>query len=175
MLSKNTAARTPTPHGTTFFIYGCVHPALNNYPLLIDSGAGISLIPQRWYESIPDEEKPPLLPTTLNVKTGNKIKINVAGVIDVNLRLHCGDYECKFHVSSDEIHGILGMDFMEKYRVNFQAAEKQLFIGNRPVPTFNQAGARLNQRIVCQETVHAPPNQRFIIPGRVQGYGEVEG
>ena len=78
------------------------------YPLLIDTGAGISLIPKRWFDSIPDDEKPPLLPTTLNVKTGNKIKINVSGVIDVILKLQCGDYPCKFHVSSDEIHGILG-------------------------------------------------------------------
>ena len=82
-----------TPHGTTCFIYGCIHPALNNYPLLIDSGACISLIPKRWFNSIPDEEKPPLLPTILNVKTGNKIKINVAGVIDVKLKLQCGVYE----------------------------------------------------------------------------------
>lgn len=163
-----------TPHGTTCFIYGCIHPALNNYPLLIDSGAGISLIPLRWFDSIPDEEKPPLLPTTLNVKTGNKIKINVAGVIDVKLRLQCGDYDCKFHVSPDEIHGILGMDFMEKYRVDFQAADKKLFIGNRPVAVFNQAGTRLNQRIVSPETVYVPSHQRFIIPGRVQGDGEIE-
>ena len=33
----------------------------------------------------------------------------------------------------------------------------------------------MNQRIMCQETVYAPPYQRFIIPGRVDGYGEIEG
>ena len=134
----------------------------------------MSLIPQRWYNAIPDGEKPPLRRTTLNVKTGNKIKINIAGYIDVKLKLQCGSYDCTFHVSCDEVHGILGMDFMERHRVDFQAAEKKCFIGNRPVPVYNQAGGCLNQRIVCRETVYVPPNQRFIVPGRVAGYGEIE-
>ena len=141
---------------------------------MIDSGAGISLIPQRWYDAIPDNEKPLLRPTTLNVKTGNKIKINVAGYIEVSLKLQCGVYPCNFHVSCDEIHGILGMDFMERHRVNFQAADKKCFIGNRPVPVYNKAGARLNHRIVCTETIYVPPQQRCIVPGKVTGYGEIE-
>ena len=114
------------------------------------------------------------MPTTLNVKTGNKIKIDVAGYIDVKLKLQCGDYDCTFHVSCDEIHGILGMDFTERHRVDFQAAEKKCFIGNRPVPVYNQAGARVNTRVVCRETVYVPPHQRFIVPGRVTGFGEIE-
>ena len=61
------------------------------------------------------------------MRTGNKVRINMAGVIDVVLRLHCGDYPCTFHVSSDEVHGILGMDFMEQHHVDFQAASKKLF------------------------------------------------
>ena len=108
------------------------------------------------------------------MKTGNKIKINIAGYIEVKLKLHCGSYECILHVSSDEVHGILGMDFMERHRVDFQAAEKKCFIGNRPVPVYNQTGAQINTRIVCRETVHIPPFQRCVIPGRVVGYGEVE-
>ena len=155
-------------------MYGRVHPALNNYPLLIDSGAGISLIPKRWFDSIPDEQQPTLRPSTLNVCTGNKIKINVAGVMDSVLRLQCGDYPCQFHVSSDEIHGILGMDFMQRHRVDFSAADKKLFVGNRPVPVYDHMGTCLNHRIVSMETVHAPPHQRFIINGQVEGYGEIE-
>ena len=92
---------------------------MNSYPLLIDSGAGISLIPKRWYDSIPDDEKPPLQPTTLTVRTGNKVRINMAGMIDVSLRLSCGNYPCRFYVSSDEVHGILGMDFMEAHHADF--------------------------------------------------------
>ena len=114
------------------------------------------------------------MPTTLSVKTGNKIKINVAGYIDVKLKLQCGDYDCTFHVSCDEMHGILGMDFMERHRVDFQAAEKKCFIGNRPVPVFNQAGARVNTRVVSRETIYVPPHQCYIVPGRVTGYGEIE-
>ena len=68
----------------------------------------------------------------------------------------------------------LGMDFMEQHKVDFQAAEKKLFIGNRPVTVFNQRGAQLNHRIVSRETVYAPPHQRFIITGRITGLGEIE-
>ena len=168
------ASSTPA-FGTTCFVYGRIHPALNSYPLLIDSGAGISLIPKRWYDSIPDDEKPMLKPTTLTVRTGNKVRINMAGVIDVTLRLSCGNYPCRFHVSSDEVHGIIGMDFMETHQVDFQAAQKKLFIGNRPVTMYSERGHRLNHRIVANETIFVPPSRRFIVPGRVTGVGEVEG
>ena len=109
------------------------------------------------------------------MRTGNKVRINMAGVIDVVLRLHCGDYPCTFHVSSDEVHGILGMDFMEQHHVDFQAASKKLFVGNRPVTVYSERGHRLNHRIVATETTFVPPSHRFIIPGRVTGTGEVEG
>ena len=62
----------------------------------MDSGAGVSLIPKRWYDSIPDDEKPPLKPTTLDVRTGNKVGINMAGVIDMVLRVHCGITPARF-------------------------------------------------------------------------------
>ena len=68
------------------------------------------------------------------------MRINMAGVIDVVLRLQCGNYPCQFHVSSDEVHGILGMDFMEQHHVDFQAASKKLFIGNRPLTLFSERG-----------------------------------
>ena len=165
----------PPACGTTCFVYGRLHPAMNSYPLLIDSGAGISLIPKRWYDSIPDDDKPPLQPTTLTVRTGNKVRINMAGMIDVSLRLSCGNYPCRFYVSSDEVHGILGMDFMEAHHVDFQAARKKLFIGNRPVTLYSERGHRLNHRIVAQETIFVPPSHRFIVPGRLTGVGEVEG
>ena len=35
-------------------------------------------------------------------------------------------------------------------------------------------GTCLNHRIVSAETVYAPPHQRFIIPGQVEGCGEIE-
>ena len=80
-----------TQHGTTRFVYVRVHPAFNTYPLLSDSSAGISLIPKRWYDSIPVEKRPKLKTTTLNVRTDNKVRINVTGVIKTELRLQCGD------------------------------------------------------------------------------------
>ena len=84
--------------------------------------------------------------------------------MDSVLRLQCGDYPCQFHVSPDEIHGILGMDFLERHQVNFSAADnKKLFVGNRPVSVYNHVGTCPNHRIISMETVHAPPHQRFII------------
>ena len=125
---------SPTPpYGTTCFVYGRIHPALNAYPLLIDSGAGISLIPKRWYDSIPDDEKPPLKPTTLTVRTGNKVRINMAGVIDVTLRLQCGNYPCRFHVSSDEVHGILGMDLWKLTVSISRPPERNFSLGTDPL------------------------------------------
>ena len=103
------------------------------------------------------------------------MRINMAGVIDVVLRLQCGNYPCQFHVSSDEVHGILGMDFMEQHHVDFQAASKKLFIGNRPLTLFSERGHRLNHRVVATETIFVPPSRRFIVPGRVTGTGEIEG
>ena len=64
---------------------------------------------------------------------------------------------------------------MEAHHVDFQAAQKNLFIENRPVTLYSERGHRLNHRIVAQETILVPHSHRFIVPDRVTDFGEVEG
>ena len=89
---------------------------MTELPFLVDSGAPVSLIPQSWYDAIPDEDRPPLRPAPLTVRTGGKgVQLTIAGVTYLPITLAGMTYELVVHVSSDETHGIIGTNFMERY------------------------------------------------------------
>ena len=148
---------------------------MTELPFLVDSGASISLVPAAWYQQIPAEVRPPLMPTNLNVFAGgvnNRIRVLGRTTLDLNLQGHV--YKNNFYVSPDEQHGILGMNFMHRWDCHLEPRQRKLVFSNRALKVFDKRGRKLNHRVVMERTVHIRPGERYVVTGVIKGRGPVE-
>ena len=54
---------------------------------LIDSGAGVSILPEELYRQIPEADRPPLVTTDLDIRAGNMTPIDIIGRIHLLVRI----------------------------------------------------------------------------------------
>ena len=148
---------------------------MTELPFLVDSGASISLVPAAWYEQIPAEDRPPLEPTDITVLAGGvNNTIRVLGTAKLPVNLQGGHYPITFHVSPDEQHGILGMNFMHTWDCHLEPRQRKLVFNNCDVKVFDKRGRKLNHRVVCERTVHIRPGERYVVTGVIKGRGPVD-
>ena len=94
---------------------------MTELPFLVDSGASISLVPEAWHNQIAAEDRPPLEPTDINVYAGGvDNQIRVLGRAELQFNLQGEVYTNTFHLSPDEQHGILGMNFMYTWNCHLE-------------------------------------------------------
>ena len=156
-------------------LWASLHDSMQEMSFLVDSGASVSLLPLAWYESMPDEVRPPLRRQHVDVYGGGTDHpIHIVGVITVDLTINGYKYETNFHVASNEEHGILGTCFLARYDGLINFGRKELMLLGRKVPLYNRNGARLSHRVVSERTMHISPGERFVVTGLVRGRGFVD-
>ena len=161
--------------GAAYHVWASLHDSMTELPFLVDSGASISLVPAAWYEQIPAEDRPPLEPTDITVLAGGvNNTIRVLGTAKLPVNLQGGLYPITFHVSPDEQHGILGMNFMHTWDCHLEPRQRKLVFNNCDVKVFDKRGRKLNHRVVCERTVHIRPGERYVVTGVIKGRGPVD-
>ena len=103
----NARASEVRPFGTTFYVYAEVHKELPEVQFIVDTGAGVSLLPQKAYDLIPQEDRPQLEQAERHVYCGNNQGIRIAGIAYMKIRLQSIEYQAAFHVTPDVHKGIL--------------------------------------------------------------------
>ncbi len=98
----------------SFFVWATVHPTVPDVLMLMDTGAGISMLPQTIYDAIPDVDKQPLEPTSLKILAGNNTDIVCKGTAEVRFSFSNMTFVQRFYISAGDTLGILGTDFMTK-------------------------------------------------------------
>ena len=138
---------------------------------LIDSGAGVSILPEELYRQIPEADRPPLVKTDLDIRAGNMTQIDIIGRIHLLVRIQHLDYQCIFHVSRDAVQPILGMDFMQRYRAFLDTGRRKLVFNNRQIKAYDSNGMEIKHRVEMLQTTMIPPNRRFVVQGKIRGRG----
>ena len=164
-----------TPFGTSFYVWAKIHQEVPDMPFLIDTGAGVSLLPERLYYKIPEDDRPPLLYSSIKIYCGNSNRIRVTGVVALTMRIQNVDYKGIFHVSPDEVKGILGTDFLERYDAKVQLRRRCLKLNNKPINVYSQQGIQLNHRVVIDDDTDVPAGARCVLSGRVVGKKNIRG
>ena len=164
-----------TPYGTSFYVWAKIHHEMPDMPFLIDTGAGVSLLPERLYYKIPEEDRPPLFYSSIRIFCGNSNPIRVTGVVALTVRIQNVDYSAIFHVSADEVKGILGTDFLERYDAKVQLKRRCLQLNNKCINIYSQQGLQLNHRVVLDSDIDVPPGGRCVLDGRVVGRRNIRG
>ena len=162
------------PFGTSFYVYAELHPEIPEIQFIIDTGAGISLLPESVYHCLPSSERPPLAATARSVFVGNEQGINITGIVFMKIRLQHIEYQAAFHVSPDVQKGILGNDFLERYDAHLQIAKRKVILNNRSIDIYDSRGVPLHHKIVADKTLFVPPGQRFVIPTRIVGKNDLD-
>ena len=159
----------------SFYVWAKIHPEVREVPFLIDTGAGISLLPYHQYLAIPEDVRPAIQPTGVKVLCGNSTGIAVEGTVTLPVIIHRVEYKCIFHVSHDEIKGILGMNFLVPYRGDVGTGRRKLVLNGKEIDIYSVTGQQLNHRVVMERTIMVPPGRRVVARARIVGKKELDG
>ena len=159
----------------SYYVWARIHPEAIDMPFLVDTGAGISLLPRNQYMAIPECDRPPLEHSGVKVFCGNSSTISIEGKVTLNLILQKVEYSCVFHVSADEVKGILGMNFIQSYGGKVDTGSQALILNNKEIDVYNLQGHRLNHKVVMAHTAAVPPGQRCVVNAKVVGKRDLDG
>ncbi|XP_060076569.1 uncharacterized protein LOC132556193 [Ylistrum balloti] len=134
---------------------------------LVDTGASLSLLSAKFYNSMSEQCRPVLAATkcTVAAARGSDLVLHGKGMFDVQIDSEVIRLELIVAEISTE-GGIHGLDFLRAIDAVIDVKQESLQIRGRHVPLVFQGpfGCR---RISVVETVSLPPCSEMIVPGRV--------
>ena len=91
---------------------------------LIDTGAEVTIISNKLFETIPDKYRPKLLETVVSMKfeVADRGLVDIKGIADITFNTDSHTYRWRVLVAPIEEDGLLGMDFL--FAQNFELSRK---------------------------------------------------
>ena len=104
---------------------------------LLDTGAGISLLPRNVYDSMTSQ--PPLQTSDKAIEGANAAPITCHGKADINIMF--GPFKClqTFYVCENDVSPLLGRDFMRDNDVYTRPAHKAVYKDGKKIPAHDLA------------------------------------
>ena len=93
---------------------------------LLDTGAGISLLPRRIFDAVRKPQKARLKPTDRNIKGANGKSIECFGQAMVKLSIEGHEFKHRFFVCQDSVAVLLGRDFMKDAKISVEPARNRI-------------------------------------------------
>jgi hypothetical protein len=128
---------------------------------LLDTGAGISLLPKQVYDSMTSQ--PALLKTDKKIEGANAAPIACFGKTDIKIQF--GPFTClqTFYVCEDDVTPLLGRDFMRSNDVYTRPAHDAVYKDGKPIATQDLA-SESTQRVACIRTSYFPLITELSLP-----------
>ena len=152
--------------------------------MLIDTGASVSVVSTALWQGIHDTHPGwTLLPTTCQVRTVSGDLGKVRGSLVVEIELNGQYYAHKFIVMDIAEDLILGLDFIQKYDLNWNKKRGSLVLRGQEVQTlrrYSMGDAHVRRLRVAEVTVIPPRTQQIVEvkvcqrgPGNLPDWGMV--
>ena len=156
--TNQSKAPQPKPRDLT------VTATLNNQEikLLVDTGAGISVIDEKFLRELYDDQVPELFTSTsTQVKTVSGEALPILGTVKVRLKVASGDYPCDFHVVTNlSYEAVLGRDFLRANGAVINLKNGTLQLENNSLETSFEDKCPVRVWSTCI----VPPQSEAIIP-----------
>ena len=134
--------------------------------MLLDTGATVSILSFRTYQSLSPDLLPDLGPPDTGIYTANGQPVDVKGKINVPLAIGPQTLEHMFYVADIESEVILGLDFLDSHECTLNVAGQTLVYHGREIPLYlNTRSQPSSCRLMMQETLTVPGYSEMIIPG----------
>ena len=148
-------------------MWGSVHKEVRDVSFLLDSGATVSILAKEVYDEIPQEDRPATVDTDYVLRTSNGSSIKNYGTVKLCVDIQGVITEEEFWVCDTDSTCILGIPFMEKANVVLDIGRQRAFLQNKSIRLHDIRGKPLLSKVVAEHTVHIPPRQEIVVPGKV--------
>ena len=168
--------------GTTFDL--TLHCDINEQPvkLVIDSGAVITVLSKRVYDSIPETSKPKLRSYDSSLQSANGFKIKTYGTAVVKISVNnFPAIEHEVYIADITDDGLLGMNFLKEHQCELSFEVPAIKINGRWLK-LKYSGPQKEKlaRVVLDKDVTVQSGTQRVLPGKVsfvtplQPYGMIE-
>ena len=133
---------------------------------LLDTGAGISLLPKNVYDTMTSQ--PPLQPSDKRITGANDSPIDCYGKADIKIAFH--EFSClqTFYVCEDDVSPLLGRDFMRSNDVYTRPAHNAVYKDGKKIPAYDLA-SKVRNRVSLISSVTLKPGEEIQTVAHIQG------
>ena len=142
--------------------------------LLVDSGATDTILSSSVYYRINSTSRPDLTEVGVHNADGSSMDTLGSAWLELGLRTCIFPLEVVFG-NTDQIDGLLGLDFMEPNGCNIDLKTKELLVKGERIKCTDARGVSFSSRVVVGATTRVPPGHEVVIPGHTTGMQEETG
>lgn len=150
-------------------LYISAHLLQKPISCLVDTGATISVLHSRFYNSIPDHVRPRLMQDCGQLKGADGEIIKQLGVANFPLQINKKIVLCRMIVAEIEVAAILGFDFLKEHHCEMKVGKGILTLNGEVVTTLLQDQVQSVFKLSVAENVVIPAASEIILPTKVDG------
>ena len=143
---------------------------INDQPMsfLCDTGANVSVLSSKWFESLSENEKPEITSVRSRLLTVTGEDIAFKGKATFHITLGSQTFNQEMLISDIVENAILGMDFMKTKKCDLMISKGCLKINGENIPCYQKQNMRLFTccRVALVENVEIPPCSEIVVSGK---------
>ena len=132
MISPNSTQHSCLIKGEGFYVTG--HAENISVDWLVDTGCTITILSERRFSALKDEERPVLSTYEKELKSVDDENLKVLGQIECNIEIGNRLFQHTCVVANIANDGLLGFDFMKKHEVVIDFARNQISCEGKTLP-----------------------------------------
>ena len=141
---------------------------------LLDTGAGISLMPKQLYDVVSKAQNIKMLPSDKRIRSVNERIIKCYGRANVQLQVDDQTFKHQFYICEDEVKVLLGRDFMKNANVNLEPARNRIKINGKKVTAYDVKGLKIHNTVNLISTMTIKPGEERQVWAKLKGRGNPE-
>ena len=132
----------------------------------MDTGASVSIISTKIYNSIPKNLRPPIekSSTELKLEVANNGLLSVLGTAAIEFKIKNDVYKWDMFIAPIKDDGLLGLDFLQNHNYSL-SAKNGLRLKNRKCATILKKSQVTVNRVLCRDNVVIPAQCEMIVAG----------
>ena len=96
---------------------------------LLDTGARISLLPKKLYETVAKKQTSKLEKSDIQITGANKADIQCYGKVNLKFKIEDKEFENDFYVCENDVNVLVGNEFMAKADLSTRPAKNKIYLG----------------------------------------------